>query len=481
MRKSIRTKLSFLLCLVLAAALSFIPAWGGSKKNQSPQREALVKLYKATNGKAWNDNSCWGSKKTLSEWHGILTDADNNVVEINLEKNNLCGELPDVFDAFPALKVLNIKDNDLTGELPVSLSRVMTPDFKADLTLNRFAVTTFRVPENRIEPVGIAMKVYPQNDNSFRLFVDSDVDGTGEIHPDKSAFLYQKHTEGAGVDLYIMGDGYDEAENTVGGTADYWFKVAAEAFFDVEPYRKLRKYYDVYFIYAHSPLKGVDLYDNVRDSRLKYHAKNYTVKRYSGTIKTKVAFDIITEALGRAPQDSSAVNVCINSTHNAIGGGVELRKKFEVDGQAVTVGFGITQTSRAFRGLVRHETGGHAQGFLLDEYTKKNPKGELNEKKIARIKNSANLDVESDPAKVKWAQFIADPRYASEEIGVYEGGMTYKKGVYRPSRVSLMVNNKTPFNAPSRAAIYRIVMRKAFPDTFVWDYEDFVKFDLGLE
>lgn len=476
-----RRRAAALVATMIAVAFLSVPA--SAKKNvpSDPQRDALVKLFKAAGGRGWTNHDAWRSKKPVSEWQGILTDEEGNVVEIQLAKNNLIGTLPDVFDAFPKLKVLNVNGNELYGQIPASLGRVQTEGFSADLTRNTFDLTTLKVPESRIEAVAEALRVYPQNDNAFRLFVDSDVDGTREVHPDKSAVLYQTHTEGAGVEFYIIGDGYDEAENTVGGTADYWYKVAAEAFFAAEPYTKLRKYFDVYFIYAHSPEKGVTLYDNPRNSRFQYKAKKYTEKRYSGSIKTTDAFYFIKDAIGHVPQDSSAVQVCINSTHNAIGGGVEIRRTFTVDGKKVKVGFGHCQTRpKSFRGLVQHETGGHAQGFLLDEYTKKTA-GELTEKRIARIKTAPNVDTESDPAKVKWAQFIADPRYAGEDIGVYEGGFTHKKGVYRPSKVSKMVNNKAPYNAPSRAAIYHIIMRRAFPDTYVWDYEEFVKFDLGLD
>ena len=95
--------------------------------------------------------------------------------------------------------------------------------------------------------------------------------------------------------------------------------------------------------------------------------------------------------------------------------------------------------------------------------------------------------MEPDPGKVKWAQFLSDPRYADEELGVYEGGRGHKEGVFRPSKTSMMNRSRirtNKYNAPSRANIYKIVMRRAFPPDcetpFVWDYETFVKWDLGL-
>ena len=44
-------------------------------------------------------------------------------------------------------------------------------------------------------------------------------------------------------------------------------------------------------------------------------------------------------------------------------------------------------------------------------------------------------------------------------MGIYEGGASYAKGVYRPSEDSIMRNAaENSFNAPSRYAIYNRIM-----------------------
>ena len=70
-----------------------------------------------------------------------------------------------------------------------------------------------------------------------------------------------------------------------------------------------------------------------------------------------------------------------------------------------------------------------------------------------------------------------DSRYAQENIGTYEGGLTYSYGVYRPTENSIMRYNVGQYNAPSREAIYKRAMKLAYGDSWAYNYEDFVQFD----
>jgi hypothetical protein len=89
----------------------------------------------------------------------------------------------------------------------------------------------------------------------------------------------------------------------------------------------------------------------------------------------------------------------------------------------------------------------------------------------------ANVDWRDDPAQVRWTHFINDSRYAAENIGVYEGACLYGKGCYRPTENSMMRYNGYGFNAPSREAIYKRVMKLSEGDDWEYDYETFVAFD----
>ena len=85
-----------------------------------------------------------------------------------------------------------------------------------------------------------------------------------------------------------------------------------------------------------------------------------------------------------------------------------------------------------------------------------------------------NVDVTSDPAKVKWSNFLEDSRYDSEGLGVYEGSLTYQFGAYRPSVNSIMRHNTGGFNAPSRYELYRRIMEYSGGTA---TYDSFVEYD----
>lgn len=85
------------------------------------EREALIALYNATGGEKWTNNTNWCSDKPISEWFGVLTTDEGKLYQLNLPTNNLCGNLPDIFDKLPYLQHIYISNNNLTGEIPQSL------------------------------------------------------------------------------------------------------------------------------------------------------------------------------------------------------------------------------------------------------------------------------------------------------------------------------------------------------------------------
>ena len=89
----------------------------------------------------------------------------------------------------------------------------------------------------------------------------------------------------------------------------------------------------------------------------------------------------------------------------------------------------------------------------------------------------ANIDMHADVSQTRWARLAADSRYASENLGAFEGSGTYSYGIYRPTQNSMMRFNDTPFNAPSREAIYKYVMQESEGPNWTYDYETFVAFD----
>ena len=103
------------------------------RTNSQTDRVALVALYESTNGAEWANSSNWLSDTPLRTWHGVTTDGQGRVTHIELEHNDLSGEIPPELGELSALKVLDLGHNEIRGRIPVELSnlpklRVLTLD-----------------------------------------------------------------------------------------------------------------------------------------------------------------------------------------------------------------------------------------------------------------------------------------------------------------------------------------------------------------
>lgn len=450
------------------------------------QQGALTKLYKATKGKSWTRKGNWDTKNSLDKWEGVTCNNNGEVVSINLAENNLQGTLPDIFYAFPSLGRLQLQSNNLTGELPRSLSWLPT-NCVIDVRHNQLKTTTFYLPVERLGVMYKRVICYPQQEgyHDFRLFFDCDVDlnPTQGYRADNYCRLYSKATEGAGINIYVIGEGYDRAEHAVGGTADYWLERSADAIFEIEPYKKLRHLFNVYIIYAHSPERGVSLFEDRRESRYGYWQRK--PKNSSGaTINHQEVYDTARRSMQTAGYTDTASTMyflmVVNSTNTGLHKGLMTQKRFKEEDGSRLIKVALNPTCSSHNSLIWHEFGGHAFGSLGDEYPPRaNSKQNIWKGNPTRL--PANLDAEPDPTRGRWAQFVNDPRYAHEKLGAYKGAGSRRHNLYRATEWSIMRqggNAKLRFNAPSRAAIYTKIMKLAYPG-WQFDYETFVQFDLG--
>jgi hypothetical protein len=123
-----------------------------------------------------------------------------------------------------------------------------------------------------------------------------------------------------------------------------------------------------------------------------------------------------------------------------------------------------------FRGLVHHEAGGHGFGKLADEYIYHNAFiqscsciccGHTNE--VNRMKGYGfydNISLTGDMHSVPWSHLIFDPQY-SNTVDVYEGAFFHTRGVFRSEPTSCMHNNIPYYNAISREAMVKRIMKYA--------------------
>ena len=64
----------------------------------------------------------WLSDAPPGEWEGVVTnDDDGRVIELNLNLNDLSGEIPAELGSLSNLEILNLSGNELSGEIPAGL------------------------------------------------------------------------------------------------------------------------------------------------------------------------------------------------------------------------------------------------------------------------------------------------------------------------------------------------------------------------
>ena len=113
------------------AAATASPAASSSAETD---REALVALYNATDGLNWRYSADWLRDAPLGDWGGVTTNDDGRVTELELEYNNLLGEIPPELGSLSNLTHLRLLFNDLSGCVPSSLEDQLTYSDLGDLS-----------------------------------------------------------------------------------------------------------------------------------------------------------------------------------------------------------------------------------------------------------------------------------------------------------------------------------------------------------
>ena len=281
-------------------------------------------------------------------------------------------------------------------------------------------------------------------------------------------------TTGRGITIVMMGDGYTDAD-IADGTYDRVMDQAVDCLFSEEPIRSLKDYFNIYRVTTVSRngqcgegmTTAISCKPDYQSTNISFDNKKvmeYTRKaRPDEDIEQKLSVVIV----------NSPVHNGVTSLYTAKDG-----KPMNYAICLCTVNKGTDTES--FRQVLTHEAIGHGFAKLGDEYVESQnvmPTDEVisEVKQLHRYNWMLNVDPNSDPLKTAWSDFVGLTIYDNEEIGAYEGAYTYSKGMYRPTKTSMMNCNDAPFNAPSRRAIYNKVLRMAL------DYEptldEFTDFD----
>lgn len=282
------------------------------------------------------------------------------------------------------------------------------------------------------------------------------------------------------IKVVIMGDGFSDRQMTMSG---YWSAMvkAKEALFATEPMKSYRDRFTVKYVTAVSENEYIG--ENSHTALGCYFGEGTHI----GGNNAKV-FEYAKKAISEEDMDDALIIVILNEPRWAGTCYMYQPEKKNDWGSGATIAYvpnigytGIIEYE-TFENLLAHEAVGHGFAKLGDEYVEHSEPipADVAAGYQAEIQYGwwKNADFTADPTKVKWNSFITDERYKNDNIGVYEGALTYLSGAYRPTQRSIMTSTDTRFNAPSRQAIWYRINKLTQGESWNGSYEDFVQFDL---
>lgn len=301
----------------------------------------------------------------------------------------------------------------------------------------------------------------------------TDTNTSTDYSADKTVRILQRATQGNGLPIVLMGDGFLDTD-IANGTYDEVMNKAMENLFTEEPLKSLQSYFNVYSVTAVSRSNRFDGYNTAFQCQMEGGMSTLITGNDENVI------DYIQCVEGIDVSETLAV-VVLNSPLYAGTTYFGYYSENQVTELAIAycpIIYNLENDS--FRQVLVHEAVGHGFAKLEDEYSYeengKMPSDEINDVKVLQSYGWAqNVDFTQDENTILWSSFLKDSRYSSEEIDIYEGACTYMSGVYRPTEDSMMNTNTCGFNAPSRKAIYDMVMRRGVNRETT--YEEFADFD----
>ena len=377
----------------------------------------------------------------------------------------------EVFTVTPTQFDIDGYEQDITMTVTANISYSIDsqPEWISKKSDNS-GVYTFTVSANTTSSSRRGEIIFKNANNSFltvtvkqriQTYTSSDYSQDGQVTRIHSA------TVGKGIDVVFVGDAFADKDQDL---FNKYVKLGKEAFFTEEPFRSTKNRFNIY--------------------RIGSVSKNGIIAQEGGDTKFSAQFGQGTYVGG----DNNLVNSFVKASIPS----VDLTKTiiFVIINKAKYAGtchmfsnnqavcyVPLCRNENEYAQTLRHEGCGHGFGKLADEYFY-DSMGRIPDDEVSELKKwkgfaygfHENVDLTSDPNTILWSKFISDSRY-SGKVGVHEGGYTYPYGVYRPTDNSIMRYNTGGFNAPSREAIYKKIMKFSEGDAWTYDYETFVAFD----
>ncbi len=278
---------------------------------------------------------------------------------------------------------------------------------------------------------------------------------------DGDVITVQEASVGNGVNIVFMGDCFDAKDISEGKYLD-GVNEAIGHFFDIEPYKSYKDYFNVYVVFGLSPDSGVGDVNTIREAKF---GSAYALGEISPDAATCFEYACKAPTVTEGNINQTLITLIENTEDY---GGLTYMYG---DGSAIAV----CPMSRDyypydFRGLVQHEAGGHGFGKLGDEYIYHNAFIQncgcaccphVNEFNTNKARGwYENLSLTGNMYDVPWSHLIFDPKY-SNMVDIYEGGYMHARGVFRSEPNSCMNNNIPYYSAISRESIVKRIMAYA--------------------
>ena len=291
----------------------------------------------------------------------------------------------------------------------------------------------------------------------------------------------QKATKGSGINIVLLGDGYDAKEVSEGKLADNLTEAYGH-FFSIEPYKTYKDYFNVHYAVSVSPESGVGSVNTIIYNKFNTTAKGgVTLGGRNGESDNLYIMDYICNAPGITESDLYKTLVIMVPNTADYGGICYMWDEGYAIAYCPMSNYGYPLD---FRGVIQHEAGGHGFGKLGDEYIYHNAFidacsctccGHVFEFNLAKAKGwYDNLSLTGKMSEVGWSHLLFHEKYR-DFVDIFEGGFMHSRGVYRSEHNSCMNNDIPYYSTISRESIVRRIKTLA-GETFKFD--DFVANDM---
>lgn len=293
-------------------------------------------------------------------------------------------------------------------------------------------------------------------------------------HEEDEVIVLQEATRGKGVNIVILGEGYD-AKDISDGKLLSDVNETMEDFFDIEPYRTYRDYFNVYTGIAVSPESGVGNANTTVHNRFGTSATRGTL---SGSADEILKYACTMPSVSRDNLGQTLIIIVTNTSDYS--GATRL---FD-DGTAISYcPKRDDYYPYDFRGIVQYEAGGRGFAKLGDESVRHNAFMDAcgcsccaHAAEIATAQAKGwymNISLTAREDAVPWSHLLENDKYRNL-VGIYEGASGHGKGVWRSEYNSCMNNGIPYYNTVSREIIVKRIMQCAGEE---YSFENFVAND----